>query len=346
MYLETVKFINFRSFKELSLQDFGWVNCLFGENGAGKTNFLEGVYLLSSGRGFRTSDRKELALRGEEAFYLAGIFDGEKIEKQVGEKKKKLMVSEKEIGACELRTYNPIVVFNPSDIFLATGSSDTRRRFFDSAIALLDASYMEQLMSYEKAIRQRNSSLKKDPSHADIWNPILIQAGAELIKKRITFAKQLVPKVEHLYEELAGGKASLKYFNNFSIPDNRIEEALKEALAQNKQHDLRMRHTTKGPHRDDVSIYINDVPAALSGSQGQNRTLAFAMKLGSVEIVEEKLGRKPILLVDDALLETDSVKRKRIYKKMRSMNLQMFLTATSKDFFDFTENEGLFFEFK
>lgn len=338
MYLEQLKFIRFRSFAELLLKDFAPVNCFIGENGSGKTNILEGIYLLSSGRGFRTSVLKELALRDTDGFYLGGVFDGEKIEKLASENKKKLTVSEREIGVHELRTYNPIVVFNPGDIFLASGSSEVRRRFFDSAIALRDPSYTPHLLTYERALRQRNASLKKDPRNAGLWDSILIQSGAELIKKRIAFAKLLVPKIEALYGELAGGKASLKYFNNFSLKAS-IEDSLREALEQSKQNDLRLRHTAKGPHRDDVSIYIDGLPAALSGSQGQNRTLAFAMKLGSVEIVEETLGRKPILLIDDALLETDSAKRKRIFNKMRTMGLQLFLTATEKSFFDFIEGD-------
>lgn len=346
MYLEQLKFVRFRCFAELSVKDFAPVNCLIGDNGAGKTNLLEGIYLLSSGRGFRTADRRELALRGSDGFYLGGVFDGEKIEKLVSEKKKKLTVSERDIGVHELRAYNPIVVFNPGDIFLATGSSEVRRRFFDSAISLRDPGYMPHLLTYERALRQRNASLKKDPRNAGLWDGVLIQSGAELIKRRIAFAKLLVPKIEALYGELAGGKASLKYFNNFSLSSS-IEDSLKEAMAQAKTADLRIRHTTKGPHRDDVSIYIDGLPAALSGSQGQNRTLAFAMKLGSVEIVEESLGRKPILLVDDALLETDASKRKRIFEKMRSMGLQVFLTATDAAFFNFIDKkEARFFDFR
>ena len=344
MNLEELKLVQFRSFPELTLKGFDTINALIGENGSGKTNVLEAIYLLSSGRGFRTSDRKELATRGHDDFYLSGVFDGEKIEKFIGEKKKKILVNENPMGAGDLRSYNPIVVFNPSDIYLSSGSSGIRRRFFDSAIALIDPTYTEQLLAYERALRQRNASLKKDPANADIWNPALIQNGSELIKKRIQFTKKLVPKIERLYEEFAGGIASLKYFNNFSIEEG-IEKSLTMALTSHKSLDLRLKYTGKGPHRDDVSIFIDGVPAAISGSQGQNRALAFAMKLGSVEIVEETLGRRPILLIDDALLETDSTKRKRIYQKMRSMDLQIFLTATETSFLSFTGGEEKAFMF-
>ncbi|MGL5255255.1 MAG: DNA replication/repair protein RecF [Brevinema sp.] len=344
MNLEELKLIQFRSFSELNLTGFDRVNAFVGKNGAGKTNVLEAIYLLSSGRGFRTSDRKELSTRGAEEFYLSGMFDSEKIEKLVGEKKKKILVNENTIGANELRSYNPIVVFNPSDIYLSSGASAVRRRFFDSAIALIDPNYTKQLLAYERALRQRNASLKKDPANADLWNPALIENGTELIKKRIQFAKRLVPKIERLYAEFAGGIASLRYFNNFSIEAG-IEKSLSDALSSNKSLDLKMKHTSKGPHRDDVSIFIDGVPAAISGSQGQNRALAFAMKIGSVEIVEETLGRRPILLIDDALLETDNEKRKRIYNKMRSMDLQIFLSATEKEFFSFTGGEEKVFTF-
>ncbi|MGL4388920.1 MAG: DNA replication/repair protein RecF, partial [Brevinema sp.] len=106
-------------------------------------------------------------------------------------------------------------------------------------------------------------------------------------------------------------------------------------LEQNKSHDLRRKHTTKGPHRDDISIFINDLPADKSGSQGQNRALAFALKIGSVEIIEQTLSRRPILLIDDALLEVDNTRRRNIFQKLYSLDLQLFFTGSSTEFFDF-----------
>lgn len=338
MFLEQLRLINFRSFPEFSAKNLSNINCLVGENGSGKTNFLEGIYLLSSNRGFRTGDRKELTYRKADGFFIQGIFDEDTITRAISEKKKSLTLNEETILANKLRTYNPIVSFSPNDIFLATGSSDTRRRFFDAAIALRDHEYNDYLASYERAVRQRNSSLKKDPRNADIWNKTIITNGAKVIEKRLAFVKLLIPKVQTLYQELAKGNAHLKYFNNFKLSKN-IAEALEQALTESKSEDLRRKHTTKGPHRDDITILINDLPAAKSGSQGQNRTLAFALKIGSVEIIEETLERKPILLIDDALLEVDPQKRKRIFDKMHSSGLQLFLTATTKEFFNFIDDK-------
>lgn len=335
MFLNKISLINFRSFPELSINDFIRVNCLVGENGSGKTNFLEGLYLLSSNRGFRTGDRKELTYRNSDGFFLQGDFDdGEIIERAISDKKKKLTLSTHPILANELRTYNPIVAFSPNDIFLSTGSSDTRRRFFDAAISLRDSEYAEHLAIYERSLRQRNASLKKDPKHADIWNEHLIIHGAKLIEKRLAFAKLLIPKIEALYFELSGGNASLRYFNNFKVTAN-TEESMKEAFLQSKQDDLKRKHTSKGPHRDDILIFIDNLPASKSGSQGQNRTLSFALKIGSVEIIQNTLGRKPILLIDDALLEVDPSKRIRIFQKLYSLGFQLFFTGTTNEFFDF-----------
>jgi len=334
MFLDRLRLINFRSFTELTLDPLTRINCLIGENGSGKTNLLEGIYLLSSNRGFRTSDKKELSRYYSDGFFLQGNFDGEIIERMITDNKKKLTINEKDISANELRTYNPIVAFSPNDIFLTTGSSETRRRFFDAAITLLDKEYSGYLSSYEKALRQRNSSLKKDPHNADIWNNTLINCGTQIVKKRLQFAKLLVPKVQDLYYTFAKGTANLKYFNNFKL-SNDIENSLTNALENSKTDDLRRKHTSKGPHRDDISIFIDDLPAAKSGSQGQNRALAFALKIASVEIIEETHHRKPILLIDDALLEVDPIKRNRIFQKLNSLELQLFFTGTTKIFFDF-----------
>ncbi|MDK2818358.1 MAG: DNA replication/repair protein RecF [Spirochaetota bacterium] len=334
MFLEQIKLINFRSFEELTIDTFTQINCLVGENGAGKTNFLEGLYLLSSNRGFRTGDRKELTNRNADGFFIQGVFDGEIIERTVSEKNKKLTISKQSIPSNQLRTHNPVIAFSPNDIFLATGASETRRRFFDAAIALRDAEYSDYLAKYERALRQRNASLKKDPKNADIWNEALITNGAKIIKKRLDFVKLLIPKVETLYQQFTKGTATLKYFNNFKLSQN-IEEALQNALKQSKSEDLRRKHTSKGPHRDDITLLINNLPAAKSGSQGQNRTLSFALKIGAVEIIEETLGRKPILLIDDALLEVDPKRRQYIFDKFYHSGLQLFFTGTTKEFFSF-----------
>lgn len=346
MFLEQIRLIDFRSFRELVLSDFKQINGLVGENGVGKTNFLEGIYLLSSNRGFRTGDRKELTHKDAEGFFIQGIFDGEIIERAISERKKALLLNEESIAANKLRVYNPVITFSPNDIFLATGSSDTRRKFFDAAIALKDDEYSDILGLYERALRQRNASLKRDLKSVDLWNDTLITCGAKLIEKRIEFAKLLIPKVEQLYREFTNGNAQLKYFNNFKCSQE-IENSLKEALIQSKADDLRRKHTTKGPHRDDITLLIDGLPAAKSGSQGQNRTLAFALKIGSVEIIEETLGRKPIILIDDALLEVDPVKKQRIFQKIYDLGLQIFLTGTTKEFFDFiTQKDELrLFEF-
>lgn len=334
MFLNKIRLINFRSFTELTLDSLTKINCLIGDNGTGKTNLLEGIYLLSSNKGFRTSDKKELSRYHSEGFFLQGNFEDEIIERAITEKKQKLTINEQPIPAYELRTHNPIVAFSPSDIFLTIGGSETRRRFFDAAIALRDNHYSEYLSTYERALRQRNSSLKKDPHHAHIWDETLITSGAKIIQKRLQFAKLLVPKVQTLYAELASGNATLKYFNNFKLGTD-IEQSLADTLKQSYSEDLQRKHTSKGPHRDDITILIDDLPAAKSGSQGQNRTLAFALKIGSVEIIEETLKRKPILLIDDALLELDPFKRKKIFEKLNSLQLQLFLTGTTKEFFDF-----------
>ncbi|MGL4677050.1 MAG: DNA replication/repair protein RecF [Brevinema sp.] len=334
MFLEQLRLINFRSFSELTIPSFTQVNCLVGDNGSGKTNLLEGIYLLSSNRGFRTGDRKELTKRSFDGFFIHGVFDGEIIERAISDKKKLLQLNQENISANKLRTYNPIITFSPSDIFLATGSSETRRKFFDAAIALRDDEYNDYLSVYERALRQRNASLKKDPKHTGIWNEALITNGAKIIEKRLSFVKLLIPKVEKLYHELAQGKAQLTYFNNFKLLQQ-TEDSLKEALIKSKAEDIYKKYTSKGPHRDDIGILINDLPAAKSGSQGQNRTLSFAMKIGAIEIIEETLGRKPIILIDDALLEVDPSKRLRIFEKLYHSGLQLFLTGTTKEFFNF-----------
>ncbi|MGL4366924.1 MAG: DNA replication/repair protein RecF [Brevinemataceae bacterium] len=333
MFLKKIRYINFRSFPELNLDNFEHVNCLAGENGSGKTNFLEGIYLLSSNRGFRTGDRKELTYKNESGFFLQGHFDDDIIERVIADKRK-LTLNGQTIPTNKLRIYNPVIAFSPNDIFLATGSSETRRRFFDAAISLLDSSYPEHMMNYERALRQRNASLKRDPKHADIWNEHIITHGAYLIQQRLAFAKLLTPKLHELYKQFTQGNASLHYLNNFKLSSN-LQESLQEALEQSKFEDNNKKHTSKGPHRDDITLFIDSMPAAKSGSQGQNRALAFALKIASVEIIEETLGRKPILLIDDAMLELDLKKKQRIFDKLLSLKLQIFLTGTSKEFFDF-----------
>lgn len=334
MFLEKLTIVQFRNFCSLVLSDFSQINFLIGDNGSGKTNFLEAIYLLSSGKGFRTNDRKEFFFHESSELSIKGIFDGELVELDISEKRKTLFINTETIAVNKLRTYNPVVSFSSTDILLTLGTPEIRRRFFDAAIALLDSTYEKHLSVFERCLRQRNAALKKDPEHINLWNESMIQHGAQIIEKRIAFAQHLIPRVKTIYNSVTRGVADLKYFNNFRLDDN-IENSLSNAISESFTEDIYRKSTSKGPHRDDIVITIDGLPTNKSASLGQNRILSFAMKIAAVEIIEEMLERKPILLIDDALLELDPSKKSLIFNKLVSLNLQMFVSGTSHRFFDF-----------
>jgi len=346
----SVKLENFRNYKERAFEFHEKVNLFIGNNAVGKTNLLESLYITSYGKSFRTTKDKELILFGEEYCKITGIFEREITgdDKNIIEIRFGIDGSRKgNVNGLDFQKYSDIfdhvlaVVFSPEDLKIIKESPDRRRDFMDLELGRLSLAYYRDLMIYKRALQQRNAYLKEDTRDIRmlaVWDEHLVKYGARIILARIGFIEKLDRICRKIHEELTGGKEEIRLEYDANIPvaleegkEKReqlhiLEELLRSVFEESRETDLRLRYTSKGPQKDDITVYLDGIPARNFASQGQQRTAALSMKLSEVELVKEEKGEYPILLLDDVLSELDTDRQSFLINALEEV--QLFITAT------------------
>ncbi len=333
MSLNAIKILNFRNYERIELSGFGKFNVLIGNNGSGKTNFLEAVFTLSQGKPFRRVPMEDLIEWGKTSFYIGGSFDNKKKEIGYSLQKKVLRENSTLVKDGEFIRLSPVVVFLPEDIAIVSGSPEERRSFMDRTLSLLDPDYAESLLLFQRVLRQRNAQLKLSPRDVYIWDDDFVRYGSLLIEKRLIFMHNIGSKIKAIYSEFYGDEVELKYYNTFKI-EGGIRQSFIKALEENKTLENNKKSSVAGPHRDNFEIRKLDKKSRSFASQGQTRLLALALKLSLLGYFSGKTPA-PILLLDDVLLELDE--RSRIKFLDKTVNFQTFFTTTSLDLFKNTD---------
>ncbi|MDY5770558.1 MAG: DNA replication/repair protein RecF [Anaerovoracaceae bacterium] len=333
MYIKSIKLKNFRNYRELQADFSSKVNFLLGQNAQGKTNLLESIYITSMGKSFRTNRDSEMISFGKDfSSVSAEIVREDDIEGSVEividkSGKKSVKIDGVKIKkASQLLENVYIVIFSPEDLKIVKDEPEKRRKFIDRELCQIKPAYYESLSNYKKVLLQRNAYLKEeivDPSVLDIWDMQLSEYGLRVMKHRAEFIKKLDFISSEIHKKITDGreKLQLKYAPNIDFKDN-IYEILKKSC----DNDLRQRTTTRGPHKDDMELFINGINVRNFGSQGQQRTCALSLKLAEINIIEEETGEKPVLLLDDVMSELDSMRQKFLIKSLD--NIQLFITTT------------------
>ena len=335
MYIEKIKLQNFRNYEQLDLDLNKNINIIYGDNAQGKTNILEAIFLCSFGKSFRTTKEKEMIKFNEdrclvEIFYQKKDRDG-KIKIEIGNKKQISINGVKIKKLSELLGNINIVLFTPDDINILKDGPANRRRFLDMMIGQLKPNYVYNLNMYLKTIEQRNNYLRqireenKPEKMLEIWDEKLTEYGNIIYNYRKQFMDLIAEKINEIHKKITEDKENIKieYTSNC---DNK-EEYLK-LLKQRRKLDIIKGFTTKGVHRDDFVIYINDKEVNTYGSQGQNRTVVLSLKLAELNVIYDLIGEYPILLLDDFMSELDENRRKNFLKNIE--NTQVILTGTDK----------------
>jgi len=219
-----------------------------------------------------------------------------------------------------------VVSFANTDIELVRGGSDARRRFLDFLGAQIEPTYRPTLRAYERALRGRNSLLKSPhprPREIAAYVPPLLEHGAKLSQMREALVRQLAPFATQAHREISGANENLQLI---FAPGNESDFAAH--LASSSAQEVRLRQTMAGPHRDDLTLLVNEMPAAQFASEGQQRTLALALKIAQARVFAAEQGNAPLLLIDDIFGELDPERRNRLLKSLPS-NAQKMITATS-----------------
>lgn len=359
MRIEALKLKNYRNYQQLTVELDPNLNLFVGANAQGKTNLLEAVTFLASGRSFRTRSESELVLWGEKSCLVAGsvawrlVRQSLQVSYNLLEKKKQYAIGGIEVNRRAYAGKLVPVLFTPEDLSLVKGSPQLRRNFIDEEISKASPVYEYELARYQHIVRQRNFLLKKfrektPISEIESWNEQLASSAAKVLVKRLTAIHRIGLLARLTHRNLTGRDESLdlSYSSCIPLPEGADQEQLRlvflHALKDKTKEEARLGQTLIGPHRDDIIFSINGKNARLYASQGQQRTLVLALKLAELEYVKGETGEYPVLLFDDVFSELDERRRKLLVESIDG-RVQTFITGTEAEKLGTFRNSGRLF---
>ena len=347
MKLDKLILKNFRNYEGVNIDFTSQKSLIIGKNAQGKTNILEGIYLLSDLKSPRTSVISDMIRFNCDKFDI--IASVEKNDTEIDleilyntEKKRELKVNGVKCTPKDFKSTVKTVLFSTKDLLLLRGTPQDRRDWLDRAISQIYPAYDERLSVYDKFRIQKNNLLKNDyidEALLEVYNEQLVITGANIIFLRKKFLREIERLASQKHSAISGAE---KFSLSYTCPCNEVDEIskyLKEELDKKRSEEFGRRQACVGPHRDDVEFKINGLDAVKFASQGQQRTLVLALKLAELDIIKNKTGITPILLLDDVLAELDEVRQNYLLSAIDN-DIQMIITSVDTLAFDkeFLEN--------
>lgn len=331
---------NFRNLASVQLEADERVNVIYGKNAQGKTNLIECIWMFSGARSFRGAKDQELirfeheGAQAELGFHAHDRSQCARL--KFGEKRTATLNGVALKSPSELAESFSAVIFSPVHLELIKGAPALRRRFLDAALCGLKPGYSASLSKYNRALKQRAALLKDLPYHSelydmlDIWDDRLSAFGAAVLHTRLSYLRGLSAICSPVYREISGGSEEMEIAYEYSCPMEKsgreeLKYQLAAALRQARREDIAAGTTTIGPHRDDLNVTINRTSARMFGSQGQQRSAAFALKLGEAGIIRTVTGEQPVMLLDDVLSELDDTRQRYVLNRIEES--QVFITC-------------------
>ena len=337
MLIKSIKLQNYRNYEHLDLTFDEKTNVFHGENGQGKTNILEALYLTGTTKSHRKAKDRELIRFGCDEGHIEVVVEKNKSQYIIDmhlrkNSSKGIAINKLPIKkASELFGLIHFVFFSPEDLSIIKAGPQARRKFIDLELCQLDKVYFNNLYNYNKIINQRNSLLRgiqQDKSlinTLEVWEAQLVTYGKKIIERRHDFIEEINKIINNIHLKLTGGKENLKIV----YVKNTEEERFKKALIKNRETDIRIKATSVGPHRDDISFVSDNIDLRQFGSQGQQRTAALSLKLAELEIVKKTIKDTPVLLLDDVLSELDKFRQGHLLNSIKG--IQTIITGTGLD---------------
>jgi DNA replication and repair protein RecF len=326
MFIQELTAKNFRNYVSLNITFTPGVNFIIGNNGVGKTNILEAISIASNIKTFRNIHDSEIIKWHEASYYCSAVIgDSEDRIFEVGctiaqdKIKKKLKIDGKEMkNAGDYYGKFLTVTLSPIDINIVNGNPDARRRFFDSVISKIDISYFEILNEFKKILVSRNRILKEikfnnlNKNQLDVWDTLFCEKANSITRKRYAFIEKFNGVFRNFYSNIAESDDP-PFIVYDSTTGNDDVPAIHEKLLQTRQKDIILGSTGIGPQRDDF-ILENDGRNRFVNyaSQGQRRTAAVTLKIAECIMIEEEMGKKSVILVDDIFSELDEKRRSKM----------------------------------
>lgn len=327
--------VKFRNICRTTIDFAPHLTLLVGDNGQGKTNTLEAIYVLLTGTSFRAAADRELMPESGPSSTNGTTSDTMRLEGLVRKDHQGMIKVSHQMSQQPQRKKHdgpvlPVVIFSPDDVQLSKGSPQGRRRFLDWLIAPIDGRYLRLFRHYHRALLQRNKALK-DPHLAPTissFTPLLAQSGTYLWERRLRVLQDVVPLAQKIFHELTGVRLDVRFVPG-GVADAITEAIRYEEILNARQTEEQQKGITLiGPHRDDIIFEIDGLKAIDYASQGQHRAIALSMKLASFEILERETNMTPVVLLDDVLSELDPTKRSRLLTLIARSRPQTIVTDT------------------
>ncbi len=343
MILNNISIVNYRNILAANVSLSPKMNCLLGQNGMGKTNFLDAVHFLSFCRSAQSAIDSQMICHDQDFFMIEGQYETENgdIEhiycgmkrgqkKHFKRNKKEYKRLSEHIGLI------PLIMVSPSDSVIIEGGSEERRRLMDMVISQFDNSYLQALNNYNKALQQRNALLKTeeepDPALMDVLEMQMAAEGEQVYAKRAHFVKEFVPVFQNIYQRICDNreKVGIEYVSHGQ------RGPLLEVIRRDRAKDRIVGYSLHGIHRDDLDMRLGGYPMKREGSQGQNKSFAIALKLAQFDFLKRTNSRTtPLLLLDDIFDKLDANRVEQIVQLVSGNEFgQIFITDTNRDHLD------------
>lgn len=336
MFLTQLEISHFRNLDTFSIEPHASINLLTGENGAGKSSVLEAIQCLSTAHSFRTRKPRELIARNDDAYQVSARFDDEdENEHRIGLSRSRdgsltMRVDYQGIGSvAEATRIFPVKALTPDSHALIQDGPELRRQFMDWGVFHVEHRFYDAWRSYRRALSQRNRCLREQRPASEVrsWTDPLATNGNHVDQYRRQYVtllqRALINRLEMLTQPLG---IEIHYRGGWQST-----LSLNEALEKNLEHHQRMRTTTDGPHRAELSITVDDVSARQTLSRGQQKLLVYLMHLAQLDVQNESGGHRAVILCDDLLSELDGSAAANVVDQLQAVAGQLFITGVSLD---------------
>ncbi len=335
MYLKSLLLHNFRNYSSENISFSPRLNVIYGGNAQGKTNLLEAIYLISTGKSFRTPNLKDLIQKDKNYFYLEALFKRDGVSQTLklyfdGTNKKIIYNSSNLPSFSSLLGIIPTILNSPYDHELILGKPTVRRKLLNLHIAQKDPLYIHHLSRFLKALKQRNYLLKnKDESTIDLFENEMAKSASYIISRRLAMIVSLKSYLIKTAKKLSikNEEIDLKYNSSLKIStENDLYTSYLTELKKRRKKELFLGYTITGPHRDDLEIYINGNIASTFASEGQKNTFVSSLRFAEWHILSEDLNINPLMAIDDFAAHLDS-SRQDLLKSYLNNFSQVFITT-------------------